>query len=84
MIILKTEREARAMADIAKLQAKLAAYEAAESAILDGAQSYTISGRSLTRANLSEIRMAISELESRIDRASNGGGCRSPIMPRLT
>lgn len=39
-------------------------YIAAEEAVLSG-QSYTIGNRSLTRANLSEIRDAIDDLESK-------------------
>ncbi len=41
---------------------RLRQYLDAERAILSGAQSYTLEGRSLTRANLSEIRKAIEEM----------------------
>jgi hypothetical protein len=36
-------------------QAKLAEWQAAETAIATGAQSYAIAGRAMTRANLREI-----------------------------
>lgn len=41
--------------------ARLKAYYEAEQAVLSG-QSYTIGNRTLTRANLSEIRRAIDDL----------------------
>ena len=44
-----------------RLNARLKLYYAAEEAVLLG-QSYTIGNRSLTRANLAEIRKAISNL----------------------
>lgn len=39
----------------------------AEKAILGGAQAYTIGSRSLTRADLSEIRKMIKDVEDGID-----------------
>ncbi len=42
---------------------RLKRYVEAEIAVLSG-QSYTIGGRTLTRANLSEIRKAIDDLEA--------------------
>ena len=56
------------MATLAELQAELAAYKAAETAIIGGAQSYTVSGRSLTRGSLTAIQDKIRELEARVDR----------------
>ena len=53
---------------ISDLTTKLALYQAAETAILDGAQSYTINGRSLTRADLKTITEQIEALEARIAR----------------
>ena len=48
--------------DVSTLQrSRLRQYVEAESAILRG-QSYTLEGRSLTRADLSEVREAIDEL----------------------
>lgn len=45
---------------------RLQMYYDAEEAILAGAQSYSLGTRSLTRANLSEIRKAIDQLEQEI------------------
>ena len=56
----------------------LAAYIAAETAVLTG-QSYTILGRTLTRANLSEIRAGRKEWERRVANetaAAQGGNAR--------
>lgn len=47
-------------------KSRLAAYYDAEMAVLSG-QAYTIGTRSLTRANLAEIRKAISELEKQVE-----------------
>ena len=41
-------------------------YYQAEEAILGGAQSYSLGSRSLTRANLAEIRKTIDELEDEV------------------
>jgi hypothetical protein len=60
------------MATLAELQAELVAYKAARDAILTGAQSYTIAGRSLTRADLKFVQEHIDGLSVRIDRKSNG------------
>lgn len=46
-------------------EAKLQEYLDAETAVLTG-QSYSIAGRSLTRANLSEIRAGIDTWDSRV------------------
>lgn len=50
-------------------------YVAAETAILNGSQSYSAFGRVLTRANLAEIRAAIKELNREIsaETAKAGG-----------
>lgn len=48
------------------VKARLEEYLRAEQAILQGAQSYQIGSRSLTRANLSEIRAAIAELSAEL------------------
>lgn len=53
-----------------KLQRKrnrLEMYYKAEEAILGGAQSYSLGSRSLTRANLAEIRKIIDKLEDEIE-----------------
>ncbi len=54
------------------LTERLNAYYEAEMAVLKG-QSYQIGTRKLERADLSEIRKAISELETEIAVTSNGG-----------
>jgi len=49
----------------AQIQEMIALYLKAEKAILTG-QSYSIAGRSLTRANLSEVRQARNDWEQRL------------------
>lgn len=71
---------------LAKARERLNAYYEAELAVLSG-QSYTIGSRSLTRANLSEIRDAIKELEQQVrelETIASGGGHRRAyrITPR--
>ena len=51
---------------------RLAVYYAAEEAALSG-QAYTLGGRSLTRANLSEIRKGIQLWEGRVERLETTG-----------
>lgn len=51
---------------------RLAAYYAAEEAALTG-QSYTLGGRSLTRADLSAIRTGIQLWEGRVERLETTG-----------
>ncbi len=55
-----------------RLENRLNAYYRAEMAVLSG-QSYKIGTKSLTRADLSEIRKAISEIEIEISNVENGG-----------
>jgi len=52
--------------------ARLALYQQAEEDILTGGQSVAINGRSMTRANLPEIRKMIEVLSARVARASSG------------
>ena len=66
---------------------RLDLYIKAEAAILEGAQSYTIGSRHLTRADLAEIRKMINTLEDGIDEmtsALSGGGRRKcvRVIPR--
>lgn len=61
---------------LADAQAQLAAYLAASLAVSQN-QSYSIAGRSLSRANLSEIQTAISFWENKVNqltRAASGRG----------
>lgn len=62
-------------------------YLKAEAAILEGAQSYTIGSRHLTRADLAEIRKMITTLEEGIEEMElllSGNGRRKcvRIIPR--
>lgn len=73
------------MAGITLQQAEtqLAAYLAAETAVLSG-QAYTIGGRSLTRANLVDIRAGIDAWDSRVKQLSaklTGGRRSRTIVP---
>ena len=66
---------------------RLALYYKAEAAILEGAQSYTIGSRHLTRADLAEIRKMINNLEDGVDEleAEVSGGSRRKcirVIPR--
>lgn len=71
------------MAGITLQQAEtqLAAYLAAETAVLAG-QAYTIGGRSVTRANLAEIRAGIDSWNSRVVQlsAATQGRSRSRVV----
>jgi len=58
---------------LAQAQAKLDAWMAADDAVAGG-QSYSIGGRSLTRANAAEIRNNIEYWERRVVRLSHGSG----------
>ena len=79
----KTTTEAR----LKQYKQRLELYYKAEAAILDGAQSYTIGSRHLTRAELAEIRKMITTLENGIDALEAelaGGGRRKcvRVIPR--
>ena len=57
---------------LAQAEAKLALWLAAEEKVATG-QSYSIAGRSLTRANLGEIRETIDYWDSKVQRLTRGG-----------
>jgi len=59
--------------DLATAQAHLDQWIAADLAVATG-QSYTIGGRSLTRANAAEIRRNIDYWNRWVQRLSKGGG----------
>lgn len=63
-----------------ELKKELNSYKAARDAILTGAQSYSINGRSLTRADLRVIENSIARLETRIARLTRGGGMKAPML----
>lgn len=56
-------------------QAKLERWLAADDAVASG-QSYSIDGRSLSRADAAEIRANIDYWEAKVNRLSRGGGIR--------
>jgi hypothetical protein len=65
-----------------KTKERLGLYYQAEASVLSG-QSYTIGSRSLTRANLAEIRKAIFDLEKRVKELESGGKRKAyRITPR--
>ena len=63
---------------LAQAEAKLESYLSAETTVLSN-QSYSIEGRTLTRANLKEIQDGITAWERRVKRLSGGrsGGIRA-------
>jgi len=64
-------RKERIQARLELVKQRLQMYYAAEAAILQGSQSYSIAGRSLTRANLAQIREEIDNLERQQDELEN-------------
>ncbi len=54
-------------------------YLAAEKAVLVHSQSYNAFGRTLTRANLPEIRAAIKELNAEIEILQQSSSSRGPF-----
>lgn len=71
------ERRERLEYRIEKIKASLDQYYEAEIQILTGAQQYSLGSRSLTRANLGEVRRAIKELENLLEKLNselNGTG----------
>lgn len=61
---------------LAQAEAKLSQYLAAEEAILTN-QSYSIDGRSLTRADLDSVQKGVTLWNMRVKRLSRGGGIRA-------
>ena len=57
-----------------EIQAELTSFRAARDAILAGAQSYSINGRALARADLQTILDEIKSLEVSLARANRSGG----------
>jgi len=68
------------MSELSDAQALLAAYKAAELAVLTG-QSYRIGSRELTRANLAEIREGKREAQADVDRLTGARKMRR-VIPR--
>lgn len=68
---------------LTKVSERLALYYAAETAILGGAQSYSIGNRTLTRADLKAIADRIKTLEKQEMKLINGGAIRlQRVLPR--
>lgn len=65
---------------LAQAEAKLTLWMDAEDRVASG-QSYTINGRSLTRANLKEIRETITYWNSMVQRLTRGGVRVGGITP---
>lgn len=57
---------------LAQAESKLAEWMAADTAVASG-QSYSIAGRSLTRANADEISKNIDKWDARVKSLSRGG-----------
>ena len=79
--------KARIEARLSTYKERLTLYLEAEKAILEGAQSYSIGSRHLTRADLAEIRKMINALEDGIDEMESqvSGGSRRKcvrVIPR--
>ena len=67
---------------LAQAEAQLASYLAAETAVLSN-QAYRIGERSLTRADLKDIREGISHWDSRVKELDGGGITVSHVTPVL-
>lgn len=65
---------------LAQAEARLADYLTAEERVLAG-QSYTINGRSMTRANLKEIQDGITVWDNRVKQLDRGGKRITQITP---
>lgn len=65
---------------LAQAEAKLTLWMDAEDKIASG-QSYTIGGRSLTRANLKEVRENIDYWDGKVQRLSRGGLRMNQVSP---
>ena len=65
---MSAERRERLEYRVSKIKERLDAYYEAEITLIEGGQQYSLGSRSLTRANLAEIRRAIEDLEKLLDR----------------
>jgi len=64
-------RREQIQAQLQEVERRLQMYYEAEAAILNGAQSYQIGSRSVSRATLSQVREEIKQLEKRRDELRN-------------
>lgn len=65
---------------LVQAQAQLTAWIAASTSVATG-QSYTIGGRSLTRANAAEIRESIKFWDEKVQTLTRGGRALKGITP---
>lgn len=66
-----------------RVETRLALYVAAEEQILQGAQSYSIGNRTLTRGDLDDIAKWIARLEADLITLNRGGRIRvQRVVPR--
>lgn len=80
-----TTRAEYITAKISRLESRLTLYVNAETAILNGAQSYSIGDRTLTRANLRNIQETIEKIENELISLGGGGKVRvQRVVPRDT
>jgi hypothetical protein len=63
-----------------EISAELVLFRAARDAILGGAQSYSINGRSLERGDLKTILDEIKSLEIQLARYGKSGLIKSPVF----
>lgn len=56
--------------DVPTLQSLLATYKTAMTQVVTGGQSYSISGRSFTRANIQDLAAMIREIQQALNRAN--------------
>ena len=79
---MSAERRERLEYRVGKIKERLDAYYEAELTLIEGGQQYSLGSRSLTRANLAEIRRAIEDLEKLLDRltAELNGRSRNAIV----
>ena len=71
------ERRLRIEKRIERVKESLDKYYEAEIVLIEGGQQYSLGSRSLTRANLAEVRRAIIDLENLLDKLTselNGTG----------
>lgn len=65
---------------LAQAEAKLSTWMDAEDKVASG-QSYSIAGRSLTRADLADIRATIDYWDKKVQRLSRGGVRVTQVTP---
>jgi len=66
----------------AEILERLSLYLAAERKILEGNQSYSVSGVTYSRADLAQVRAEITRLRAELDMVQNNGsyGCQQVVF----